>query len=64
MAPFIAAMVFAISFLVRVYWAIVGTTRPREIFILRVWNASWWGGFFRQMANYCSCARNRISGGP
>jgi len=52
MTHFIAAMVFAISFLVRVYWAIVGNHTSREIFILPVWNASWWGGFFRQMANY------------
>jgi Ni/Fe-hydrogenase 1 B-type cytochrome subunit len=52
MAHFIAAMVFAVFFAVRVYWAIVGNHSSRAIFIPPVWNGNWWKGLFGQMGYY------------
>ncbi len=52
MIHFIAAMVFAVSFAVRIYWAIVGNHHSRAMFIVPFWNLSWWKGFFAQVGNY------------
>ena len=52
MAHFIAAMVFAVFFAVRIYWAIVGNHSSRAIFVPPVWSASWWKGLFGQMGYY------------
>ena len=41
---FVAAMVFAVAFVVRLYWAIIGNHHARAIFIPPVWNFSWWKG--------------------
>jgi Ni/Fe-hydrogenase 1 B-type cytochrome subunit len=49
---FIAGMIFAVAFLVRVYWAIVGNHSARAIFVPPVWNGSWWKGLFDQMGYY------------
>ena len=53
-AHFAAAYVFALSFLFRVYWAIVGNKQAREIFHVPVYmlSASWWRGFFRVLGHY------------
>lgn len=53
-AHFAAAYVFALSFLFRVYWAIVGNKHAREIFLVPVYmlSASWWRGFFRVLGHY------------
>ena len=49
-----AAYVFALSFLFRVYWAIVGNQHAREIFLVPVYMLSptWWRGFFRVLGHY------------
>ena len=52
MTHFIAAMVFAIAFLVRIYWAFVGNHSSRALFIVPVWSGSWWRGLFDQMLYY------------
>jgi Ni/Fe-hydrogenase 1 B-type cytochrome subunit len=52
MIHFISAMVFAIAFVVRVYWAIVGNHSSRAIFIPPLWNGGWWRGLFSQMRYY------------
>ena len=52
MIHFIAGMIFAVAFLVRIYWAFVGNHSSRAIFIPPVWNGSWWRGLFDQMAYY------------
>ncbi|MBK6981263.1 MAG: Ni/Fe-hydrogenase, b-type cytochrome subunit [Betaproteobacteria bacterium] len=53
-AHFAAAYVFALSFLFRVYWAIVGNQHAREIFLVPVYMLSptWWRGFFRVLGHY------------
>ena len=52
MTHFIAAMVFAVTFGIRVYWAFVGNHSSRAMFIVPVWSGSWWKGLFSQTANY------------
>ncbi|MEN8132719.1 MAG: Ni/Fe-hydrogenase, b-type cytochrome subunit [Pseudomonadota bacterium] len=54
---FIAAYVFTIGFIVRVYWAIVGNHYAREIFILPLWNMTWWRGFFYEIRFYLFMTR-------
>ncbi len=52
MIHFIAAMVFVVAFLVRLYWAIIGNHHARAIFIPPVWSFSWWKGLFSQAMYY------------
>ncbi len=52
MIHFIAGMIFAVAFLVRVYWAFVGNHSSRAIFVPPVWSLRWWKGLFGQMAYY------------
>jgi Ni/Fe-hydrogenase 1 B-type cytochrome subunit len=49
---FLAAAVFLVSFVVRVYWAIAGNHHARSIFVPPVWSGSWWSGMFRQGLYY------------
>ncbi len=49
---FLAAAVFVIAFIVRVYWAIVGNHHARAIFLPPVWSGSWWSGMYRQGLYY------------
>lgn len=41
-AHFAAAYVFAIGFLVRIYWAFVGNKHSRQLFTLPFLNPNWW----------------------
>ena len=41
-AHFTAAFVFAIMFVVRVYWAFVGNRWSRQIFVPPLWKVKWW----------------------
>jgi Ni/Fe-hydrogenase 1 B-type cytochrome subunit len=52
MIHFIAAMIFTVTFVVRLYWAFVGNHAARAIFIPPVWNGGWWRGLFDQAAYY------------
>jgi Ni/Fe-hydrogenase 1 B-type cytochrome subunit len=49
---FIAAYVFAIGFLIRVYWALVGNHYAREAFILPIWSWSWIKGVIYEIRFY------------
>lgn len=49
---FVAAYVFSIAFAVRVYWAFVGNTYARELFILPVWRGSWWRDLWYEIRFY------------
>lgn len=49
---FLAAAVFVVAFVVRVYWALAGNHHARSIFTPPVWSASWWSGLFRQALYY------------
>lgn len=52
LAHFIAAYVFAIGFLVRIYWAFVGNYYAREIFVLPLRNRHWWQGMLHEIRFY------------
>ncbi len=52
MIHFIAAMIFIVAFLVRIYWAFVGNRSARAIFLPPVWSLRWWKGLFSQLAYY------------
>jgi Ni/Fe-hydrogenase 1 B-type cytochrome subunit len=49
---FIAGYVLAISFVARVYWALVGNSHSRSIFLPPVWSGAWWKALFGQAAYY------------
>ena len=51
-AHFSAAYVFAVGFLGRIYWAFVGNTHARQIFILPVWDSNWWSEVFYELRWY------------
>jgi Ni/Fe-hydrogenase 1 B-type cytochrome subunit len=52
MIHFIAAMLFAVLFLMRLVWAVVGNHHARAIFIPPLWSGEWWSGLFHQAAYY------------
>jgi len=49
---FLAAAVFVVAFVVRLYWVIAGNHHARSIFLPPVWSGSWWSGMFRQALYY------------
>lgn len=56
-AHFSAAYVFAVGFLVRIYWALVGNHHAKQLFVLPVFRAAWWRGAVRELAWYSFLAR-------
>ena len=54
---FIAAYVFTIGFLVRIYWAIVGNKYSREMFYLPIWRGDWWRGLGYEIKYYSFLTR-------
>lgn len=41
-AHFSAAYVFTVAFLARIYWAVVGNRHAHQLFVLPVFNGTWW----------------------
>jgi Ni/Fe-hydrogenase 1 B-type cytochrome subunit len=54
MIHFIAAYVFAIGFMVRVYWAFAGNCHAREVFLPTVWLREWWSWAWRELRYYAA----------
>lgn len=54
MIHFIAAYVFAIGFVVRVYWAFAGNCHARETFLPTIWQAAWWYWLWWEVKYYAS----------
>ena len=54
---FVAAYVFAIGFLVRAYWALVGNAYSRELFIVPTWKADWWRDLLYEIKFYAFLTR-------
>lgn len=52
MTHFIAAYVFIVGFLVRLYWAAVGNHYSRELFYLPLWSGDWWRRFGHEIRFY------------
>ncbi|MCB6182378.1 Ni/Fe-hydrogenase, b-type cytochrome subunit [Leeia sp. TBRC 13508] len=51
-AHFTAGYILAIGLLVRIYWAFVGNSHAREIFLVPIWDKQWWGEFFFELRWY------------
>jgi Ni/Fe-hydrogenase 1 B-type cytochrome subunit len=49
---FIAGYVFAIGFVVRIYWGLVGNKYSRELLYLPVWRADWWRDLIEEVKYY------------
>jgi Ni/Fe-hydrogenase 1 B-type cytochrome subunit len=49
---FTAAYVFAIIYVVRIYWAFVGNVHSRQVFLLPVFRSHWWFDLKRQVRWY------------
>lgn len=56
-AHFSAGYVLAVFFVLRVYWAFVGNSHAREIFLPRILSAEWWGGVLHEIKWYLFLAR-------
>lgn len=46
---FAAGYVFAVAFMVRIYWALAGNPYARQIFTLPLFNAKWWGDMLHEL---------------
>lgn len=51
-AHFAAAYIFAIAFLARIYWAMVGNHHARQLFFVPLTDAKWWAGALREFRWY------------
>ena len=51
-AHFSAAYVFAVGFLFRIYWAIVGNEHSRQLFTLPFWRGSFWRDLWHELRWY------------
>jgi len=51
---FIAAYVFAVGFAIRIYWALVGNSYSREVFLPTFWRADWWRWLFWELKYYAT----------
>ncbi|MDE3010064.1 MAG: Ni/Fe-hydrogenase, b-type cytochrome subunit [Pseudomonadota bacterium] len=56
-AHFAAAYVFAIGFVARAYWALVGNHHARELFVPRLADREWWAGMRQELLWYAFIAR-------
>ncbi len=51
-AHFAAAYIFAIGFAFRIYWAFVGNSHARQMFLPPIFNREWWGGIWHEVKWY------------
>jgi len=56
-AHFAAAYIFAVAFLVRAYWALVGNHHARQLFWLPLTDGKWWRGMWHELRWYFFLAR-------
>ena len=56
-AHFAAAYIFAIGLLGRLYWAFVGNSHAREIFVHNILKPSYWRGLWREVKWYLFLAK-------
>lgn len=54
---FASAWIVIVGFVFRVYWAFIGNSHAREIFIPPVWRASFWGGVWHEILWYAMIAK-------
>ena len=56
-AHFAAGYVMIVGFLLRVYWAIVGNSHARQIFLPPIFNGTWWAEVWPEVKWYAFIAR-------
>lgn len=56
-AHFSAGYVLAVGFLFRIYWAVVGNTHARQIFMPPIRNKEWWDGVWHEVKWYAFVTR-------
>jgi Ni/Fe-hydrogenase 1 B-type cytochrome subunit len=49
---FAAAYVFAVAFLARIYWALVGNHHAQQLFKLPITDKNWWDGLLQELRWY------------
>ena len=49
---FAAAYIFAIAFLARIYWALVGNHHAQQLFKLPITDKDWWAGMLQELQWY------------
>ncbi len=54
---FVAAWILIVGFVFRVYWAFVGNSHAREIFLPPVWRRRFWGGVWHEILWYAMIAK-------
>jgi Ni/Fe-hydrogenase 1 B-type cytochrome subunit len=54
---FTAAYIFAIGFLFRVYWVLVGNHHARQAFLPPLFNKAWWDGVWHEIKWYAFAAK-------
>jgi Ni/Fe-hydrogenase 1 B-type cytochrome subunit len=52
-AHFAAAYIFAVAFLARIYWALVGNHHAQQLFRLPLTDRKWWAGLLQEIRWYC-----------
>ncbi|MAZ17779.1 Ni/Fe-hydrogenase, b-type cytochrome subunit [Oricola sp.] len=57
---FAAAYILIIGFVFRVYWAFVGNTHARQIFLPPVWRGSFWKELFHELTWYAMIAKEPL----
>lgn len=56
LAHFAAGYVLAVGFLLRIYWALIGTPHARQIFCLPLWRACFWREVYHEICWYAFLA--------
>jgi Ni/Fe-hydrogenase 1 B-type cytochrome subunit len=49
---FAAAYIFAVAFMVRIYWALVGNHHAKQLFKLPITDKDWWSGMLQELLWY------------
>jgi len=49
---FVSAMLLIVAFVVRIYWAFVGNSHTRAIFLPPLWSVAFWRGLFGDIRSY------------
>lgn len=49
---FVAAWLVVIGFIFRIYWAFMGNSHAKQIFLPPVWRAKWWGEVWHEIKWY------------
>jgi Ni/Fe-hydrogenase 1 B-type cytochrome subunit len=56
-AHFAAAYILIVGFVFRIYWAFVGNSHSRQIFLPPIFNRSWWDGVWHEVKWYSFFAK-------